>query len=619
MAPTLVRQFEALWESSDAPPDVFAFLVQHDGSDADARLAVLLADQNHRWKTDAPLRVEDYLQRVPELASDPEIKLQLAVGEFRARQNGDASPGIDEFTTRFADIGDTLRSKLTELVSGDDEEEHGRFTTTHVYITESTNGDQQIGRYRLERVLGEGAFGRVYLGFDEELQRQVAIKVPTEERFQKPEDVEQYLQEARTVASLNHPNIVPVYDTGRTDDGSIYVVSRFIEGCTLRERIKKDRPGHDESAKLMMTAALALHHAHERRLIHRDVKPSNILLEDSTGTPYVADFGLAIREEDYLSERKIKGTPAYMSPEQAGGEGHRLDGRSDIFSVGIILYQLLTGHKPFRGSTHNELFHQIISVDPRPPREQDDSIPAELQRICLKTLSKRASDRYATAAELADDLLHWTDQPEQGVQQLQIVPRGLRPFEAEDADFFLDLLPGPRNRNGLPQSVQFWKTRIEETDPDKTFNVGLIYGPSGCGKSSLIRAGLLPRLSNEVIAVYVEATPDETETRILRGLRKQLPDFPQDLGLIETLTLLRREPGRTVVLILDQFEQWLHAQLGTEQNMAELVHRICVNAMAEQVQCDASWCETTSGWRSARFMRELESPNWWKDITVATR
>jgi len=121
-----------------------------------------------------------------------------------------------------------------------------------------------------------------------------------EERFQKPEDAEQYLAEARTVASLNHPNIVPVHDVGRTDDGSIYVVSKFIEGQTLDQRIKRDRPNHDEAATLLAVAAQAFHHAHQRRLIHRDVKHGNILLEGTEATPYVADFGLAIREEDYL-------------------------------------------------------------------------------------------------------------------------------------------------------------------------------------------------------------------------------------------------------------------------------------------------------------------------------
>ena len=272
----------------------------------------------------------------------------------------------------------------------------------------------------------------------------------------------------------------------------------------------------------MATVARALDHAHRKRLIHRDVKPANILIEDASGTPYVADFGLAISEDASLTERNIAGTPAYMSPEQVRGEGHRLDGRSDIFSLGVVFYELLTGKKPFRGSTMMEIFHQVISADPPAPRALDDSIPAELERICLKAMSKRASDRYATAIELMDDLLHWQQGPQQGPKPVAIVPRGLRSFGPDDADFFLDLLPGTRGRDGLPESIRFWKTRIEETDPDKTFDVGLIYGPSGCGKSSLVKAGLLPHLSKSVVAIYVEATAEETETRILRGLRKRV-------------------------------------------------------------------------------------------------
>ncbi len=368
-----------------------------------------------------------------------------------------------------------------------------------------------------------------------------------------------------------------------------------------------ERPAPDEASTLVATVARALDHAHRKRLIHRDVKPANILIEQESGTPYVADFGLAISEEDYLRESKIAGTPAYMSPEQFRGEGHRLDGRSDIFSLGVIFYELLTGERPFRGDTAYELFHQVTSVDPPPPRDLDDSVPPELERICLKALSKRASDRYSTATELVDDLLNWQQEPQQGAKQVAVVPRGLRSFGPDDANFFLDLLPGTRARDGLPESIRFWKARIEETDPDKTFDVGLIYGPSGCGKSSLVKAGLLPNLSKSVVPIYIEATYDETESRILRGLRKRLPELPDDLGLVETFTLLRRggadSEGRKIVVVIDQFEQWLHARRGEQET--ELV-----NALR---QCDGGKLQAVVMVRddfsmaASRCMRELET------------
>src|SRR5271166_2598775 len=203
-------------------------------------------------------------------------------------------------------------------------------------------------------------------------------------------------------------------------------------------------------------------------------------------------------------------------------------------------------------------------------------LPIEEVRDCLEILeAKECVERspvvggysaYITAKgrqELRRSQVIIGDEDGRAVSPLKIVPKGLRSFDAEDKDFFLELLPGPRRGDGLPESVHFWKVRIEEMDPDKTFRVGYIFGPSGCGKSSLVKAGLLPRLSKPIIPIYIEATGEETEARLLRGLRKQYPDLPADLDLRTALVAAReriREGSNKILLVIDQFEQWYHAK-----------------------------------------------------------
>jgi class 3 adenylate cyclase/tetratricopeptide (TPR) repeat protein len=252
--------------------------------------------------------------------------------------------------------------------------------------------------------LGAGGFGAVYLGHDTQLDRSVAIKVLHGGADVPQAESERLLQEARRLAQLSHPGIVAMHDIGM-EGAQVYLVSDFLDGPDLARWLGDHQPAWPEAAGIAAAVADALAHAHARLIVHRDVKPANIIITPDRG-PVLVDFGLGLDEKKAGGSELgvISGTPAYMAPEQVAGAAHRIDGRTDIYSLGVVLYEMLCGRAPFRASSTGELLRQVRDDEPQPPRQLRRDVPLELERACLKALAKRQQDRYSTAADFADDL-----------------------------------------------------------------------------------------------------------------------------------------------------------------------------------------------------------------------
>lgn len=264
-----------------------------------------------------------------------------------------------------------------------------------------------LGRFEIQSVLGRGGFGVVYRAVDTHMKREVALKVP---RFAADEErkLARFLAEAQTAAKLRHPNIVPVFESSEVDD-RLYIASEFVPGETLSARLKRHRPDIRTAVKWIAELADALAYAHGEEIVHRDVKPDNVMI-DSHERPQLMDFGLAKRldEDSAMSvEGSILGTPAYMSPEQARGETADVSPHSDQYSLGVMLYELITGQKPFTGSPHAVVAKVASDELPAGPRSLDSSISQDLEAICQKAMEKDASNRYADCAALARDLHNW--------------------------------------------------------------------------------------------------------------------------------------------------------------------------------------------------------------------
>jgi eukaryotic-like serine/threonine-protein kinase len=436
----LVDRFVVAWQRGESPT-----IEDYLPTDQAQRHAVLVelvhVDLERRLARDESVQVEEYLVKFPELAEDCAVAIDLIASEFRLRKRRDPCVTIPIFAQRFPQYRDELpqhlagpprprrrspihlncphcRSPIEFVTDGPDEEiicpSCGSSFRVDPYHSQTWNKGKlpQLGKFELIEAMGRGAFGTVYRARDTQLQRMVAVKVPRSGRLATDEDEARFVREARNAAQLQHAGIVPVYEVGRSETFP-YIVSEYVEGITLADALTARRFSFREAARIVSQIAAALQHAHDHGVVHRDLKPSNIMLT-ADGIPRVMDFGLAKRDAGEVTmtvEGQVLGTPAYMSPEQASGQAHHVDGRSDVYSLGGILYELLTGELPFLGN-QRMILYQVLHDEPRSPRSFNDRIPRDLETICLKAMSKEPSRRYQTAQAMADDLARYlTRQP----------------------------------------------------------------------------------------------------------------------------------------------------------------------------------------------------------------
>ena len=361
----------------------------------------------HAFRNGENPQIEDYLA---EYASPDKNGLfrELLAREIKLKLEYRQDLHFQQYFHRFPDEAVIIKDLFEELVPWND----ASLTLTRDPQESDTQVPDQltpaptyIAQYKLKSVLGTGAFGKVFLAHDTHLVRDVALKLLHPHR----KNYTAMLEEARAQANIDHPHVLPIYTVEEIEKtGQFYIVSKYAAKGTLQDRLLKSTPlSVDEAVEIVIGIAKGLETCHRSGLVHRDVKPSNILFGEEDQV-YLGDFGLALIESEQHSHRnRLAGSPAYMSPEQTQGLSHLLDGRSDIWSLGVIFYELLSGERPFKGKSTTDLYEEIANREPRSIRLKSIDVPVGLEQIVLKCLEKKSSKRYSLASDLITALEDW--------------------------------------------------------------------------------------------------------------------------------------------------------------------------------------------------------------------
>ena len=406
----------------------------------------------------------------------------------------------------------------------------------------------EFGDYELLEEIGRGGQGVVYRARQKSLNRTVALKVIGLGQWASTPHLKRFRQEAEAAASLEHPQIVPIYEIGERD-GSCYFSMKFVEGGQLDEVLRREPMSSRRAAELFVKIARTVQFAHERGILHRDIKPGNILL-DKHGEPYLTDFGLArlIEQESTVTNSfDVLGTPSYMPPEQAAGQAKELTPAADVYSLGAVFYQMLTGQAPFAGGTSYETVRLVMETEPKNPRLWNSRVDIDLATICLKSLEKDPQRRYPSALALAEDVERWLRREPIRARRSGIFTRGKKRLQ----------------RNNLPAQLSSFIGREAEITEIKQLlaenRLLTLTGAGGSGKSRLalqVAVDLLAEYPDGIWLVELAPVSDPDMVTQLTAKVLGIREQPRR-QLLETL--VDRLRSKRLLLVLDNCEHLLDA------------------------------------------------------------